>query len=99
MADFGISSLHAFDSSLVTPPGGASTHGNPVFVIGNDDLPDYDTITKDTWIKESTPPAYNFVTDHATDFGIEGRMASAPPQYRSRPSSAVSISAAVPVQV
>lgn len=55
--------------------------------MNNGDLPDYDTVIKDTRPKEMTPPPYNFVTTHPADFGIEARVPSAPPQYRSRNSS------------
>lgn len=60
---------------------------NPVYVLNNDDLPDYETITKDSSRKDVTPPPYNFVATHPNDFGIDPRIPSAPPQYNSRRSS------------
>lgn len=62
-------------------------HDNPIYVMNNGDLPDYATVIKDPQPKEITPPPYNFVTTHPTDFGIEARVLSAPPQYRSRNNS------------
>jgi len=38
-------------------------------------------------MKDVTPPPYNFVATHPTDFGIDPRVPSAPPQYYSRRSS------------
>ena len=70
---------------------------NHVYHINNDDLPDYETISKDSQRKEVTPPPYTFVTTHPTDFGLESRVPSAPPQYRSRANSAV-VSPITPVQ-
>ena len=69
---------------------------NPVFVLHNDDLPDYETITKDTPVKDFTPPPYNFVATHPTDFGIDTRVPSAPPQYSSRRTSVSSSTRDVP---
>ncbi len=60
---------------------------NPIFVLNNNDLPDYETIAKDSTMKDLTPPPYNFVATHPTDFGIEARVPSAPPQYSSRRNS------------
>ncbi|UJR15643.1 hypothetical protein I4U23_002579 [Adineta vaga] len=71
----------------VTTPTSAPTHTNPVYILDNDDLPDYDTIIKDTAVKDGIPPPYNFVTTHPNDFGIGPRVPSAPPQYHSRRSS------------
>ncbi len=42
---------------------------------------------KDSRRKDITPPPYNFVAAHPSDFGIETRVPSAPPQYRSRSNS------------
>ncbi len=61
--------------------------------MNNADLPDYEAIIKDT-----TPPPYNFVTTHPTDFGIEARVPSAPPQYRSRTNS-VAVVGPTPVEL
>lgn len=61
--------------------------------MNNRDLPDYETV-----IKDATPPPYNFVTSHPTDFGIDTRVPSAPPQYRSRSNSIVP-NGLVPVSV
>lgn len=58
---------------------------NPVFVLNNDDLPDYETITKDTTMKDSTPPPYNFIANQFPP------IPTAPPQYSSQPGSMVSI--------
>ena len=55
--------------------------------MNNRDLPDYETVIKDSRTKDITPPPYNFVTTHPSDFGIESRVPSAPPQYRSRSNS------------
>jgi hypothetical protein len=55
--------------------------------MNNDDLPDYETIIKESSMKDITPPPYNFVTAHPNDFNIEARVPSAPPQYYSRRSS------------
>jgi hypothetical protein len=64
---------------------------NPVFVLNNDDLPDYETTTKTPYMKDVTPPPYNFVTTHPNDFGIDSRIPSAPPQYSSRRTSVATI--------
>ena len=63
------------------------TRDNPAYNSNNGDLPDYETICKDPRPKDPTPPPYNFVAAHPTDFGIEPRVPSAPPQYRSRSNS------------
>jgi hypothetical protein len=60
---------------------------NPTFIVNNGDLPDYETVIKDSRRKDITPPPYNFVAAHPIDFGIESRVPSAPPQYRSRNNS------------
>ena len=57
----------------------------------NNDLPDYETITKETRAKEMIPPSYNFVAAHPTDFGIDTPIPSAPPEYRSRRNSTSTI--------
>jgi hypothetical protein len=59
--------------------------------MNNGDLPDYETVTKDSRMKDMTPPPYNFVAAHPTDFGIDTRVPSAPPQYRSRYNSVATI--------
>jgi hypothetical protein len=59
--------------------------------VSNDDLPDYETITKDSRMKDVTPPPYNFVAAHPDDFGLETRVPSAPPHYRSRSSSIATV--------
>lgn len=60
--------------------------------MANGDLPDYESV-----IKESTPPPYNFVTSHPTDFHIDARIPSAPPQYRSRPNSSTAVGSLAPI--
>ncbi|CAF1119751.1 unnamed protein product [Rotaria sordida] len=67
----------------------ATLNNNPIHVMTNEGLPDYETIIKDSTMKEITPPPYNFVASHPNDFGIEARVPSAPPRYLSRPNSAV----------
>ncbi|CAF1106672.1 unnamed protein product [Adineta steineri] len=80
----------------VSTPLSASTHNNPIYIVNNDDLPDYETIIKDAPVKDGIPPPYNFVTTHPTDFGIETRIPSAPPQYHSRRSSSAIIQSNIP---
>lgn len=75
------------DMKLVGTPSRPSVHDNPIYVMNNRDLPDYETVIKDPPAKDVTPPPYNFVATHPNDFGIEGRVTSAPPQYRSRNNS------------
>lgn len=75
------------DMSLVGTPSRPSVHDNPMYVMNNGDLPDYNTVIKDTRPKDMTPPPYTFVTTHPNDFGIGERVTSAPPQYRSRNNS------------
>ncbi len=72
---------------LVSTPRSVPPNNNPVYVLNNDDLPDYETTIKDSSMKDLTPPPYNFVTTHPNDFGIDARVPSAPPQYNSRRSS------------
>ncbi len=59
--------------------------------MNNGDLPDYEAVVKDSRTKDMTPPPYNFVAAHPTDFGIDTRVPSAPPQYRSRYNSVATI--------
>jgi hypothetical protein len=61
--------------------------------LHNDDLPDYETINKDSRVKDVNLPTYNFVATHPTDFGIESQVPtpSAPPKYHSRRSSVATI--------
>jgi hypothetical protein len=73
-------------------------NNNPVYVMNNDDLPDYETIIKDSSMKEITPPPYNFVAAHPNDFGIGARIPSAPPQYNSRRSSLATTNPMAPVE-
>lgn len=61
--------------------------------MNNGDLPDYETVVKD-----STPPPYNFVTAHPTDFNVETRVPSAPPQYRTRCNSTATVQSIAPVE-
>ncbi|CAF0814595.1 unnamed protein product [Adineta ricciae] len=84
--------------SRVTTPTPSPTYVNPVYIVNNDDLPDYDTIIKDTSIKDGIPPPYTFVTTHPGDFGIEPRAPSAPPQYHSRRSSLSTSHPTAPVE-
>ncbi|CAF0773174.1 unnamed protein product [Adineta steineri] len=74
-----------------SPPNTASILAAPVYHINNDDLPDYETISKNPRPKDITPPPYNFVAAHPTDFGIEMSVLNAPPQYRSRCSSVATV--------
>ncbi|CAF1217811.1 unnamed protein product [Rotaria magnacalcarata] len=67
----------------------ASVNNNPIFIVNNQDLPDYETVTKDTLAKDANPPSYNFVAAHPSDFDIEARVPSAPPQYSSQSNTAV----------
>lgn len=76
---------------LVSSPRPATVNENPVFVVNNDDLPDYETISKEPRLKDPTPPPYNFVTTHPNEFGIESRVPSAPPVYSSRRNSSAII--------
>lgn len=64
---------------------------SPPTVMNNTDLPAYETISKAISTKDITPPPYTFVTAHPSDFGLEARVPSAPPQYRSRDHSAASV--------
>jgi len=57
-------------------------------VLNNDDLPDYETITKDTPMKDATPPPYNFFS---TPSHADSSAPTAPPQYSSRPGSTISL--------
>jgi hypothetical protein len=75
-----------------------STHENPVFVINNNDLPDYNTIIKDKSFKDTNPPTYQAVAANPTDFGIQVRVPSAPPQYDSRPVPLETSDAHVPIR-
>ncbi|CAF0904791.1 unnamed protein product [Rotaria sordida] len=60
-------------------------NNNPVFEMNNADLPDYETISKDSLGKHTIPPPYNFVAAHPNDFGIETSfIPSAPPEYDPR---------------
>ncbi|CAF2639751.1 unnamed protein product [Rotaria sp. Silwood2] len=74
-----------------------SVNNNPVYMMNNGDLPDYETISKDSLAKDTTPPPYNFVAAHPTDFGIETVIPSAPPQYRSRSNTEATIEPNAPV--
>ncbi|CAF1473807.1 unnamed protein product [Rotaria sp. Silwood1] len=74
-----------------------SVNNNPVYAINNDDLPDYETISKDSLGKDTTPPPYNFVAAHPTDFGIDTDAPSAPPQYRPRSSTVATIEPNAPI--
>ncbi|CAF0942160.1 unnamed protein product [Rotaria sp. Silwood1] len=74
-----------------------SVNNNPVYTINNDDLPDYETISKDSLGKDTTPPPYNFVAAHPTDFGIDTDAPSAPPQYRPRSSTVATIEPNAPI--
>jgi hypothetical protein len=77
-----------------------SANDNPVYNVNNDDLPDYEAISKHPRTKDITPPPYNFVAAHPNDFGItETRIPSAPPQYRSRCNSTVTVEPMSPVQL
>ncbi|CAF3391986.1 unnamed protein product [Rotaria socialis] len=67
----------------------APANNNPIFIVNNQDLPDYETVTKDTLTKDANPPSYNFVAAHPSDFDTEARVPSSPPQYRSRSNTAV----------
>ncbi len=68
--------------------------------MNNRGLPDYETVVKDSRTKDLTPPPYNFVASHPTDFGIDTRVPSAPPQYRSRCNSIATVGPVPPpVQV
>ncbi|UJR31007.1 hypothetical protein I4U23_018518 [Adineta vaga] len=82
----------------ITSANSMSANANPVYNINNDDLPDYETISKDSRPKDITPPPYNFVTTHPGDFGLESRVPSAPPQYRSRTNSTTTVRPIPPVQ-
>ena len=74
-----------------------SVHDNPVYVLNNDGLPDYDASTKTPRAaKEATLPTYTFVAEHPDDFGLGTRVPSAPPQYQSRRTSVATITAANP---
>jgi hypothetical protein len=75
-----------------------SANDNPVYIMNNRDLPDYETVAKDSRVKDVTPPPYNFVAAHPTDFGIEPRIPSAPPQYRSRSNSVAVVASTAPVE-
>jgi len=86
------------DKFSVTSANDTIAHDNPIVIMNNRDLPDYETIIKDSRVKDSTPPPYNFVTTHPTDFGIETRVPSAPPQYRSR-SNSIAPNGLVPIAV
>ena len=77
----------SFTKKLVGTPSRPSVHDNPIYVMNNGDLPAYEAVIKAPRPKEMTPPPYNFVTTHPADFGIESRVPSAPPQYRSRNNS------------
>jgi hypothetical protein len=66
--------------------------------VNNDDLPDYETITKDARVKDIIPPSYNFVAAHPTDFGIDAQAPSAPPEYYSRRNSTSTIGPTTAVQ-
>ena len=70
---------------------------NPPTAMNNTDLPAYETISKAISTKDITPPPYTFVAAHPSDFGLEARVPSAPPQYRSRDHSAASVRSPVPV--
>lgn len=74
--------------NLVESSNTTGANDYPVHIINNEGLPDYETIVKDTTVKDLTPPPYNFVTSHPNDFGIEQAAPNAPPQYTSRPNSA-----------
>ncbi|CAF2811744.1 unnamed protein product [Rotaria sp. Silwood2] len=76
----------------------ATANDNPTHVMNNDDLPDYETIVKDSSMKETTPPPYNFVASHPNDFGIEARIPSAPPRYYSRHNSVVTVHTNIPIE-
>jgi hypothetical protein len=82
----------------VNSPDSTPPNNNPVYA-NNDDLPDYDTIVKDSAMKDPTPPPYTFVAAHPNDFGIEARITSAPPQYHSRRSSLATTDPATPVEI
>jgi hypothetical protein len=83
--------IQSIKEYLVTTPRSGPSHINPVFVLNNDGLPDYETTTKSSYMKDVTPPPYNFVTTHPNEFGIDPRVPSAPPQYSSRRNSAATI--------
>lgn len=83
---------------LVASPRATAVNENPAFVVNNDDLPDYATISKESVQKDPTPPPYNFVTTHPNDFGITSRVPSAPPLYSSRRNSAAIVNFENPTQ-
>ena len=83
---------------LVATPTPSPTNVNPVYIVNNDDLPDYDTIVKDTSIKDGIPPACALVRSRPGDFGIEPRAPNAPPQYHSRRSSLSASHPTAPVE-
>lgn len=85
-----------FENHLVGSPQATSVNENPAFVVNNDDLPDYETISKESNRKDPTPPPYNFVTTHPNDFGITARVPSAPPVYSSRRNSSATVNSEDP---
>ena len=47
----------------------ATANDNPVYVLNNEGLPDYETISKDpNGPKDTVLPSYAFVAEHPTDF-------------------------------
>ena len=88
--------IAVFENHLVGSPQPTSVNENPAFVVNNDDLPDYETISKEPNQKDHTPPPYNFVTTHPNDFGITARVPSAPPLYSSRRNSSATVNSENP---